>query len=284
MLIGQTCIGFLRIRVLVVSLEGVTLRPLFASSYRFLKMKSEKMYKKNPTSPPGPVTEIICTFPPLGLQLKLTIFKIDFLTTNITVWAFYLVACSYSKDICAILNFLPVEVLNGRLAHLSLPVCQTLLLHISCAPQHSILVQSLGCLCWYSTFTKTSLLPIYFTLLLCTILHLTDIWGGSSQCTALHIRYCNITKCNAIMQGLTSEEATWQYNTKDSPLRRPRAWPCHPEFQPLHVFPLSSYFFSSYSTHHCHHHFEQHIPDVHLGESKNKSELLKGAGFAKLFS
>ena len=85
MLIGQTCIGFLRIRVLVVSLEGVTLRPLFASSYRFFKMKSEKMYKKNPTSPPGPVTEIICTFPPLGLQLKLAIFKIDFLTTNITV-------------------------------------------------------------------------------------------------------------------------------------------------------------------------------------------------------
>ena len=84
-LIRQTCIGFLRIRVLVVSLEGVTLRPLFASSYRFFKMKSEKMYKKNPTSPPGPVTEIICTFPPLGLQLKLTIFKIDFLTTNITV-------------------------------------------------------------------------------------------------------------------------------------------------------------------------------------------------------
>ena len=82
MLIGQTCIGFLRIRVLVVSLEGVTLRPLFASSYRFLKMKSEKMYKKNPTSPPGPVTEIICTFPPLGLQLKLAIFKIDFLTTK----------------------------------------------------------------------------------------------------------------------------------------------------------------------------------------------------------
>ena len=82
MLIGQTCIGFLRIRVLVVSLEGVTLRPLFASSYRFFKMKSEKMYKKNPTSPPGPVTEIICTFPPLGLQLKLAIFKIDFLTTK----------------------------------------------------------------------------------------------------------------------------------------------------------------------------------------------------------
>ena len=111
------------------------------------------------------------------------------------------------------------------------------------AAQHCILVQSLCCLCWYSTFTKTSLLPIYFTLLLCTILHLTDIWGGSSQCTALHIRYCNITQCNAIMQGLTSEEATSQYNTKDSPLRRPRAWPCHPEFQPLHVFPLSSYLF-----------------------------------------